>query len=73
MAEVRKLFETNLFGVMALIQAVSPLLVAAKGTIVQIGSVAAYIPYVFGAVYNASKAALHAYSDTLRLEMAPYG
>ena len=39
----------------------------------QIGSLAGVIPYVFGSVYNASKAALHSYSDTLRVELAPFG
>jgi 1-acylglycerone phosphate reductase len=29
-------------------------------------------PYVFGSAYNASKAALHAYSNTLRVELAPF-
>jgi 1-acylglycerone phosphate reductase len=40
LAEVRKTFETNLFAVIAMCQAFLPLLIKAKGTIVQIGSVA---------------------------------
>ena len=70
--EVQATFETNIFSVMRMCQAFAPLLIQAKGTIVQIGSVAGEIPYVFGSAYNASKAALHAYSDTLRLELAPF-
>ena len=54
-------------------QAFAPLLIAARGRIIQIGSVAAVIPYVFGSVYNASLAALHAYSYWLRVELAPFG
>jgi NAD(P)-dependent dehydrogenase (short-subunit alcohol dehydrogenase family) len=53
-------------------KAFAPLVIAAKGTIVQIGSIAALMPYVFGSAYNASKAALHAYSSTLRVELAPF-
>ena len=51
----------------------TPLLIEAKGTIVQTGSVAGIMPYAWGAPYNASKAALHAFSDTLRVELAPLG
>ena len=72
MYEIRETFETNLFGVMRMCQAFAPLLIEAKGTIVQIGSLAGVMPYVFGSVYNASKAALHSYSSTLRVEMAPF-
>lgn len=73
MDEVRATFETNFFAVIRLVQAFSPLLIEAQGTIVMIGSVAGVTPYVFGSVYNASKAALHAYSNTLRVEMEPLG
>jgi 1-acylglycerone phosphate reductase len=71
--EVQQTFEVNLFAVMRIIQTFAPLLIEAKGKIVQIGSIAGIMPFVFGATYNASKAALHAYSNTLRVEMAPFG
>jgi len=70
--EARKTFETNFFAIVAITQAFMPLLIAAKGLILNIGSLAAIIPYVFGSIYNASKAALHSYSQTLRLELEPY-
>lgn len=70
--EVEKTFDVNVFSVMRMCHAFSPLLIEAKGTIVQIGSLAAVIPYVFGSTYNATKAALHAYSNTLRVELAPF-
>ncbi|KAL9619266.1 MAG: hypothetical protein Q9160_006118 [Pyrenula sp. 1 TL-2023] len=73
MDEVRAVFETNVFAIMRLVQAFSNDLVKARGTIIMIGSVAAVIPYVFGSVYNASKGAVHAYSNALRAEMAPLG
>lgn len=38
--EIRETFETNLFSVMRLCQAFAPSLIEAKGTIVQIGSLA---------------------------------
>ncbi|PKX91167.1 putative short chain dehydrogenase/reductase [Aspergillus novofumigatus IBT 16806] len=71
--EARQLFETNFFAVILMCQTFLPLLVKAKGTIVQIGSVSGVMPYVFGSVYNASKAALHSLSDTMRIELAPFG
>lgn len=41
--------------------------------IINIGSITSVVPYIFGTVYNSSKAALMAYSNTLRLEIAPFG
>ncbi|KAL1953756.1 hypothetical protein VTO42DRAFT_2287 [Malbranchea cinnamomea] len=66
-------FETNVFSVIRLTRELAPLLIQAKGRIVNIGSVAAIIPYPFSPIYNATKAALHAYSNTLRLELEPFG
>ncbi|KAF2141173.1 uncharacterized protein K452DRAFT_271814 [Aplosporella prunicola CBS 121167] len=71
--EVQKIFEVNVYAVMRMCQEFAPLIIEAKGTIVQIGSLAGIMPYVFGSVYNATKAALHAYSNTLRVELAPFG
>ncbi|WEW59398.1 NADPH-dependent 1-acyl dihydroxyacetone phosphate reductase [Emydomyces testavorans] len=71
--EARQTFETNFFGVVMMCKVFAPLLIKAQGTIVQIGSLAGIIPYVFGSIYNASKAALHSFSDTLRAELAPFG
>ena len=72
-AEVEDCFDTNVISVMRMCQALGPLLIQSKGTIINIGSAAANLPYVFGSVYNASKAAMHSYTDTLRVELAPYG
>ncbi|KAK6362291.1 hypothetical protein TWF730_005987 [Orbilia blumenaviensis] len=72
-SEVREMFETNVFGVMAVTQAFAPLLINARGKIVMIGSLAGIMPYAFGASYGASKAAIHAYCNTLRVEMKAFG
>ncbi|KAJ9609870.1 NADPH-dependent 1-acyl dihydroxyacetone phosphate reductase [Cladophialophora chaetospira] len=70
--DAKKIFDVNVFAIMRLCQVFAPMLIAARGTIVMIGSLGAVIPYVFGSVYNASKAALHAYANTLRVELAPF-
>ncbi|KAL8861964.1 MAG: hypothetical protein Q9178_001834 [Gyalolechia marmorata] len=72
-SEIKSVFDTNLFAVMRLCQTFMPLLRQSQGTVVQIGSVAGVIPYAWGSVYNASKAALHSYSAALRIEVAPLG
>ncbi|KAI4141716.1 MAG: hypothetical protein LQ340_007562 [Diploschistes diacapsis] len=71
--EIQALFATNLFAPMMINQTFLPLLLAARGTVVHIGSVAALTPMIWGSTYNASKAALHSYGDTLRTELAPFG
>jgi 1-acylglycerone phosphate reductase len=73
MDDVRETFETNVFGVMAMCAAFADLLIAAKGLIVNVASLAAVTPYVFGSAYCASKGAVVSYSRTLRLELKPFG
>ncbi|KAF7369808.1 Arabinanase/levansucrase/invertase superfamily protein [Mycena venus] len=71
--EVKAMFEVNVFGVIRMVQEFAPLLIASgDGRIVNIGSISGVMPYPFGSSYNASKAALHSYGNTLRLELAPF-
>ncbi|WP_237067510.1 SDR family oxidoreductase [Microbulbifer guangxiensis] len=67
-------FRTNVFAPMALIRACAPLMRSAKrGVVCNIGSVSGVMPTPFSGAYCASKAALHALSDVLRLELKPFG
>lgn len=67
-------FNTNVFGAIAMVQAVTPHMVSQKGgVIVNIGSIVGYINTPFNGTYCASKAALHSFSDALRVELKPFG
>ena len=71
--EIRATFETNVFGVMAMCKAFVTLLINARGLIVNIASLSAMTPYVFGSSYCASKGAVVSYSRCLRQELRPFG
>lgn len=74
LSELRRQFETNVFSNIALIQALLPNLINAGGArIVNISSVSGVMPTPFAGAYCASKAAVNALSDTLRIELAPFG
>lgn len=66
-------FETNVFSVVGVTQALFPALRRRKGLVVNIGSVSGVLVTPFAGAYCASKAAVHALSDALRMELAPFG
>ncbi|RJE18899.1 hypothetical protein PHISCL_08766 [Aspergillus sclerotialis] len=70
--EAKKIFDVNLWGVLAVTQAFAPMVIAAKGTIVNLCSISGVLYTPWLGLYNASKAALMAYSETLKLEMSPF-
>ncbi|KAK7723444.1 hypothetical protein SLS63_008856 [Diaporthe eres] len=78
-ARVRSMFDANVFGLFDMVSAFTPLLLAAvpsskqPPTIVNTASVLARLPFPFSSAYNATKAAVVSYSDTLRLEVEPLG
>ena len=72
--EAKKLFDLNVWGHVAMTQAFLPLLLKSpKAIIVNHTSVGAGIAIPFQAAYNASKAAMSMLTDTLRLELQPFG
>jgi NAD(P)-dependent dehydrogenase (short-subunit alcohol dehydrogenase family) len=71
--EWRRLFEINLFGHVAMTQALLPFLVASRGRVVNISSVGGKGAMATYGPYAATKFALEAVSDALRREVAPHG
>ena len=71
--ELRRQLEINVVGQVAVTQAFLPLIRAARGRIVNMGSIAGRLATPFSSAYGASKFALEALTDALRLELAPWG
>ena len=72
--KARYQFEVNLFGLARLTQLLLPAMrEKRRGLIINISSVGGRIYTPLGAWYHATKHALEAWSDALRLELAPHG
>lgn len=71
--EWRRVFEVNLFGHIAVTQALLPALMRSKGRVVNISSVNGKLAMAGYGVYASGKYALEAMSDALRQELAPHG
>ena len=73
MTEWRRQFEVNLFGHIAMTQALLPALLKSSGTVVNISSVGGRVAMATYGAYAGAKFALEAVSDALRREVAGFG
>ena len=72
--EARRQFEVNVFGLARLTQLVTPHMRAqASGRIINISSIGGKFYEPLGAWYHATKFAVEGFSDSLRIELAPFG
>ena len=72
--DVRRQFETNVFGLIRMCQLVLPgMRERGEGTVVNIGSMGGRLTFPGGGIYHATKYAVEAISDALRFEVRGFG
>jgi len=72
--DIRRQFETNVFGLIRMSQLVLPgMRKAGKGRIVNIGSMGGKLTFPGGGIYHATKYAVEAISDAMRFEVQGFG
>jgi short-subunit dehydrogenase len=73
-ATLRRQFDTNVFGLMAVTRAFVPeMLTRGDGCVINVSSTSGRITFPFFGAYSASKYALESLSDALRMELQPFG
>jgi NAD(P)-dependent dehydrogenase (short-subunit alcohol dehydrogenase family) len=73
LVECRRLYDSNVFGLLAVTQAFLPLLRQAQGRIVNVGSITALMVTPFHGIYSSAKMAVQGITDALRMEVRPFG
>ncbi len=73
LSEWRRQFDVNFFGALAMTQACLPWLRRGRGRVINISSIAGRAGMPYMSPYAASKHALEAISDALRIELQPFG
>ena len=74
MDQVREVFETNTFGTIAMTRAILPQFRERRaGVVVNVTSTVTLRPLHLLSIYTASKAAVNAFTESLALELAPFG
>jgi NAD(P)-dependent dehydrogenase (short-subunit alcohol dehydrogenase family) len=71
--DLRYIYEVNVFGQVAVTQALLPLIRAASGRIINIGSIGDRLSLPFGAPLASSKWAFASITESLRMELRPWG
>lgn len=67
----KQMYEVNIWGVLAVTQAFAPMVIEAKGCVINMASIAGCLYPPWMGLYSASKSALSTISEVLRLELAP--
>jgi NAD(P)-dependent dehydrogenase (short-subunit alcohol dehydrogenase family) len=71
--DMRRQFEVNVYGALAVVQTFLPFLSENDGRIVFVGSISGRLATPYIGPYSASKFALRALADAMRMELAPTG
>lgn len=68
-----EVIRVNLLGVTRTVRAALPHVIAQRGYVLTVASVAAFLPLALGANYTAAKHGVHGFAQTLRIELAGTG